>query len=81
MLCIRCSGFCPGLKTGTWNLCYRRRNPDPPYLYQRYSCKLVDENTFEITADFEPGEYAFIFKPAKLGEFDFTSIYGFYVAE
>lgn len=46
-----------------------------------FEWELVDENTFEITADFEPGEYAFIFKPAKLGEFDFTSIYGFYVAE
>lgn len=44
-----------------------------------FEWEMVDDNTFEITANFEPGEYAIIFRPAKLGEFDFTSIYGFYV--
>lgn len=44
-----------------------------------FEWEMVDDNTFEITAKFEPGEYAIIFRPAKLGEFDFTSIYGFYV--
>lgn len=45
-----------------------------------FEWELVDENTFEITADLTPGEYAFIFKPAKLGPYDFSSIYGFFVA-
>lgn len=44
-----------------------------------FEWEMVDDNTFEITAKFEPGEYAIIFRPAKLGKFDFTSIYGFYV--
>ena len=44
-----------------------------------FEWEMVADNTFEITANFEPGEYAIIFRPAKLGEFDFTSIYGFYV--
>ena len=39
----------------------------------------IDENTWEITADLQPGEYAVVFKPAKLGAYDFCSIYGFYV--
>lgn len=44
-----------------------------------FQWELIDENTYEITADFEPGEYAVIFKPAKLGAYDFSSIFGFYV--
>lgn len=44
-----------------------------------FEWEMVEDNTFEITADFEPGEYAVIFRPSKLGEFDFTGIYGFYV--
>lgn len=45
-----------------------------------FEWELVDENTFEIrTGDLAPGEYAFVFKPAKLGAYDFTSIYGFTV--
>lgn len=44
-----------------------------------FEWEMTADNTFEITANFEPGEYAIIFRPAKLGEFDFTSIYGFYV--
>ena len=46
-----------------------------------FQWELVDENTYEITADLMPGEYAVIFKAAKLGEYDFSSIYGFYVEE
>lgn len=47
-----------------------------------FEWELVDENAYGITvADAAPGEYAIIFKPAKLGEYDFTSIYGFYVEE
>lgn len=46
-----------------------------------FEWELVDENTYEITADLQPGEYAVIFKPAKLGSYDFSSIYGFYVEE
>lgn len=44
-----------------------------------FEWELIDENTYGITASLEPGEYAVIFKPAKLGSFDFGSIYGFYV--
>ncbi len=41
---------------------------------------MIADNTFEITADFEPGEYAVVFKPATpLGEFDFTAVYCFCV--
>ncbi len=44
-----------------------------------FQWKIVDEYTYEITADLQPGEYAVVFKPAKLGAYDFSSIYGFYV--
>lgn len=44
-----------------------------------FQWELIDENTWEITADLQPGEYAVVFKPAKLGAYDFCSIYGFYV--
>lgn len=45
-----------------------------------FEWELIGENTFEITADFEPGEYAIAFKPATpLGEFEFTAVYGFCV--
>lgn len=47
-----------------------------------FEWELVDENTFEIrTAPLSPGEYAFVFKPAKLGVYDFCSIYGFFISE
>lgn len=44
-----------------------------------FEWEMTDDNTFEITAAFEPGEYAVIFRPSKLAEFDFTGIYGFFV--
>ncbi len=44
-----------------------------------FQWELVDENTWEITADLKPGEYAVVFKAAKLGAYDFSSIYGFTV--
>ena len=43
-----------------------------------FQWKLIDENTWEITADMQPGEYAVVFKPAKLGTYDYSCIYGFY---
>ncbi|MCQ2149983.1 MAG: hypothetical protein MJY45_06520 [Bacteroidales bacterium] len=46
-----------------------------------FQWELVDENTYEITADFQPGEYAIVFKPTNLGKYDFSGIYGFYVSE
>lgn len=46
-----------------------------------FQWELIDENTYEITADLQPGEYAVVFKPAKLGSFDFSSIYGFYIKD
>ncbi len=46
-----------------------------------FEWQLIDENTFEITGNFEPGEYGIYFKPAKLGDYDWSSIYGFCVAE
>ena len=44
-----------------------------------FQWELINENTWEINADLQPGEYAVVFKPAKLGAYDFCSIYGFYV--
>lgn len=44
-----------------------------------FEWEMVDDNTFEITAEFEPGEYAIVFRSSKLDEYDFTSIYGFFV--
>lgn len=41
----------------------------------------TDENTFEIRFQAAPGEYAVVFKPTKIGDYDLQSIYGFYVAE
>ena len=46
-----------------------------------FQWELVDENTYEITFDAVPGEYAIVFKPAKMGTYDFSSIYGFSVEE
>ena len=46
-----------------------------------FQWELIDENTWEIRADLQPGEYAVVFKPAKLGAYDFCSIFGFYVEE
>lgn len=44
-----------------------------------FQWELTDENTYEITAELQPGEYAVVFKAAKLGPYEFDSIYGFYV--
>lgn len=42
----------------------------------------ISDNSFEIkVADLVPGEYGFIFRVAKLAEFDFSSIFGFTVVE
>lgn len=46
-----------------------------------FQSELVDENTYEITFDAPPGEYAVVFKATKLGVYDFSAIYGFYVEE
>lgn len=45
-----------------------------------FEWELVDENTFQITAKMEPGEYAVIFQPTKLGNYDVSGIFGFCVA-
>lgn len=42
-----------------------------------FSWERVDDVTFLIHANFEPGEYAFIFKPAKFGEWEMQAIYDF----
>lgn len=40
------------------------------------------DNAFTITTEeLVPGEYAIAFKPAKLGEFNFSCIFGFFVEE
>lgn len=41
----------------------------------------IDDVTFRISFEAAPGEYAVVFKAAKLGDYDFASIYGFTVAE
>lgn len=41
----------------------------------------IDDVTFQIDFEAAPGEYAVVFKAAKLGDYDFASIYGFTVAE
>lgn len=47
-----------------------------------FDWELVDENTFQITAQgMKPGEYGVVFKPAKLGSYDLSAIFGFCVAE
>lgn len=39
------------------------------------------DNEFTITTEtLEPGEYGIVFKPAKLGEYNFTCIFDFYVS-
>lgn len=42
-----------------------------------FSWERLDDVTFLIHANFEPGEYAFIFKPAKLGQWEMHAIYDF----
>lgn len=42
-----------------------------------FSWQQISDNSYEITADLEPGEYAFVFKPAKLGEFEFNKVFDF----
>ena len=44
-----------------------------------FQWELIDENTYEITSDLQPGEYAVVFKAAKLGGYNFSCIYGFTV--
>lgn len=40
------------------------------------------DNSFTITTEaLAPGEYGIVFKPAKLGGFDYSCIFEFYVAE
>lgn len=41
----------------------------------------IDDVTFRINFEAAPGEYAVVFKAAKLGDYDFASIYGFTIAE
>lgn len=40
----------------------------------------ISDNSFLIEAELVPGEYAIVFKPAKLGEFDFNAVFDFTVA-
>lgn len=47
-----------------------------------FEWELVDEITFQITAPgMKPGEYGVVFKPAKLGNYDLSAIFGFCVTE
>lgn len=41
----------------------------------------IDDVTYKINFQAAPGEYAVVFKGAKLGDFDFSSIFGFTMAE
>ena len=40
----------------------------------------ISDNSFLIEAELAPGEYAVVFKPAKLGEFNFNTVFDFSVA-
>ncbi|MCQ2179709.1 MAG: hypothetical protein MJY91_06395 [Bacteroidales bacterium] len=40
----------------------------------------ISDNSFLIEAEMAPGEYAIVFKPAKIGEFNFNTIFDFSVA-
>ena len=40
----------------------------------------ISDNSFLIEAEMVPGEYAIVFKPAKLGEFNFNTVFDFTVA-
>lgn len=42
-----------------------------------FSWERLDDVTFLIHAQFVPGEYAFIFKPAKFGQWEMHAIYDF----
>lgn len=45
-----------------------------------FDWELVNDNTFKIeTGALEPGEYAFVFKAAKLAGYEFSAIFGFTV--
>ena len=40
----------------------------------------ISDNSYEIRVlNLIPGEYGFVFRPAKLGEFDYSAIFGFTV--
>lgn len=40
----------------------------------------ISDNSFLIEAEVAPGEYAIVFRPAKLGEFNFNTVFDFTVA-
>ena len=44
-----------------------------------FEWELTAENTYTITVDYQPGEYAIVFKYTELAGFDYTAIYGFCV--
>ena len=42
----------------------------------------ISDNSFEIHVQgLIPGEYGIVFRPARLGEFDYSAIFGFSIAE
>lgn len=42
----------------------------------------ISDNSFEIRVlNLTKGEYGFVFRPAKLGEFDYSAIFGFTISE
>lgn len=42
----------------------------------------ITDNSYEIhVQNLIPGEYGFVFRPSKLGEFDYSAIFGFTITE
>lgn len=46
-----------------------------------FTWEQVTDNSYLIQAELEPGEYAVVFKPAKLGEYNFDTVFDFTVTE
>lgn len=48
----------------------------PPFEWEQ-----ITDNSWQVTANLEPGEYGFIFKASRLSDYDFDSIFDFTVVE
>lgn len=44
-----------------------------------FTWEQITDNSFVIYADVTPGEYAIVFRPAKLGEYNFNTVFDFTV--
>lgn len=46
-----------------------------------FTWQQITDNSYLIQAELEPGEYAIVFKPAKLGDYNFDTIFDFTVTD